>query len=143
MGAESDWKEISWEQFQKDLWKAQIDCKNWMNPLDTIIVSNDVFEMLCVHGLMVHNTQPLTYSIYGYNVIRCFGINGQMIFTNHKYVPYYMKDSEPEPEGDIPVKQEPKAYPFRCRVCGTRYQSKQEARDCQRSHEWQNRKGRR
>lgn len=30
-----------------------------------------------------------------------------------------------------------------CRVCGTRYFSKQEAKACQRSHEWQNKRGRR
>lgn len=30
-----------------------------------------------------------------------------------------------------------------CRACGNRYFSKQEAKACMRSHEWQNRRGRR
>jgi len=30
-----------------------------------------------------------------------------------------------------------------CRICGSRYISKQEAKACMRSHEWQNRRGRR
>lgn len=32
-------------------------------------------------------------------------------------------------------------YP--CRICGTKYMDKSEAKQCARSHEWQNRKGRR
>ena len=32
-------------------------------------------------------------------------------------------------------------YP--CRICGTKYADKSEAKQCARSHEWQNRKGRR
>ena len=31
---------------------------------------------------------------------------------------------------------------FHCRICGTRYDSKQEAKECQRNHEWHNRRGR-
>ena len=38
-------------------------------------------------------------------------------------------------------KEEPKI--FSCRICGTRYFDPGEAKQCQRSHEWQNRKGRR
>ena len=32
---------------------------------------------------------------------------------------------------------------FPCRICGTLYQDRREAKACQREHEWQNRKGRR
>ena len=32
---------------------------------------------------------------------------------------------------------------FPCRICGTRYMNKAEAKACARSHDWQNRRGRR
>ena len=38
-------------------------------------------------------------------------------------------------------KQAEKMVP--CRICGTRYISKAEAKACARSHDWQNRRGRR
>lgn len=45
-------------------------------------------------------------------------------------------------EGDSgDTKKDAKVY--HCRVCGTGYESKAEAKQCQRKHDWQNRKARR
>lgn len=49
---------------------------------------------------------------------------------------------ETEPDDPYPNgKPEPK--PYRCPICGTRYYDKGEAKQCRRSHEFQNRRGRR
>ena len=44
-------------------------------------------------------------------------------------------------EHEEPIKKIEKH--FACRICGTRYCQRQEADECRRGHEWQNRKGRR
>lgn len=42
---------------------------------------------------------------------------------------------------DYIPKKEPK--PLHCRICGQVYYDRGEARECERSHEWHNRRGRR
>lgn len=49
---------------------------------------------------------------------------------------------ESEPDDPYPNgKPEPK--PYHCPICGTIYYDKGDAKQCRRSHEWQNRRGRR
>lgn len=64
---------------------------------------------------------------------------GKILIMNAEEYEALQQENEPQEQPEY--KPEPLA--FRCRVCGTRYYSKQEAKECQRKHDWQNRKGRR
>lgn len=54
-----------------------------------------------------------------------------------------MTDDMTDDERELERLKEKDNRTFPCRICGTLYQDRQEAKACQRSHDWQNRKGRR
>lgn len=108
---------------------------------DTAIFGQETFEYLIEHGEL--READGRYYFLGYlNVMihPTLGF-GRVILTRFEYASlYYPADKEPEAEPDK-GKPNPKAY--HCPVCGHRYYDRKEAKECRRSHEWQNRRGRR
>ena len=73
---------------------------------------------------------------------------GQILLLNEADFTTWMEcygkeaeDAEKDEQDPDEGKPEPKEY--HCRVCGKTYYDQKEAKGCMRSHEWQNRKGRR
>ena len=62
-----------------------------------------------------------------------------LVLNEDEYASWFTVHGETQPQEE---RKKPERI-FHCRVCGTGYQSKQEAKECVRTHDWQNRRGRR
>lgn len=86
------------------------------------------------------NTEDKTFRLNGMPVITNNRVEyGKIVIINEEDYEAWEKENT-ETRQEEPCKPIPKKY--HCRVCGTPYDSRQEAKECQRTHEWQNRKGR-
>lgn len=114
---------------------------------DCIVMNDELFSQMLFRGKIFVNDDKE----FVYNGLRVFISSkldvGQAIVTNHENLQCLFDDEEQEPDNSDPTdlwpsgKPEPKVY--HCRICGMRYERKTEAKECQRRHEWQNRRGRR
>ena len=71
---------------------------------------------------------------------------GKVLILNEKDYEDWCEENMPTEETDeerFEKKKEEAWRTYPCRICGTRYESKSEAKQCARSHDWQNRRGRR
>jgi hypothetical protein len=109
------------------------------NEPDTALMSFDTFAELMAKGrAKIGDDKQMVF--FGLTVKICNRLGlGEVIFARSDNLPWWAEEDEKaEPErGKREVKR------FKCRVCGTGYLSKQEAKECLRSHEWQNKRGRR
>lgn len=112
--------------------------------IDVILMNSLMIRILQSCGYMEGTEEHFTCC--GIDVARCDRLaHLEIVLTNHKYAQSFIDGPKVlTPEEDDPYpggKPEPKMY--HCRVCGTGYYDKKEAKECMRSHDWQNRKGRR
>lgn len=72
---------------------------------------------------------------------------GKIVVMNEDAYIAYMEQQAVDNETPSVIQTDSHGKPelrlHHCRVCGARYFSKQEAKECARGHEWQNRRGRR
>lgn len=109
---------------------------------DTILMNDETMMMLMVNGYIREEAKEFRYC--GLRVITSMYLPADQIYlTTAEYAEEVLEAFAPrrkaakEPEGKKP----PRLY--HCRVCWTVYDDKRQARECVRSHEWQNRRGRR
>lgn len=109
---------------------------------DTVLMNDEIMMILMMNGYIREEAKEFSYC--GLRVITSPYLPMDRVFlTTWEYAEEIINQLTPKTETaeTTEKKQEPKMY--HCRVCGTRYQSKQEAKECVRTHDWQNRRGRR
>lgn len=142
--ASNEWKETTPEQIREDLERMRDKLKQEQPP-DVALIDPEWFAKLMFHGMIYEEENDFWYDFCGLKlrvVVSAMAPVGKMLLCRWKDVCVYLEEEKPaDCSGKVTEKTEPKHVC--CRVCGTRYQSKAEAKQCQRSHEWQNRRGRR
>ena len=114
-----------------------------VHPLRTVLtVEHAVDTTMTVEGWVVREESVLAG--FGSDVTITAG-EGEKLSAGESFALRFLGENdqgESEPVDPYPNgKTEPK--PYHCPICGTRYYDKGEAKQCRRSHEWQNRSGRR
>lgn len=112
-----------------------------VDPPDIALMNDEEFAMLLIRNTIEPEKDGFYYILEGRRLkvlINNRVAYGHVIACHSKNVSAYLDDGEKADEYVPPAKLKP----VHCRVCGARYYSKSEAKQCQRSHEWQNRKGR-
>ena len=110
-------------------------------PPDTVMMNDEIMMILMMNGYIREEAKEFRYC--GLRVVTSPYLPMNQIFlTTWEYAEEIIRQiTKTEISEVAEKKQEQKMY--HCRVCGTRYQSKQEAKECVRTHDWQNRRGRR
>lgn len=109
---------------------------------DTVLMNDEVFSMLLIRNAIEPEKDGFYYILEGRRLkvlISNRAAYGHVIVCHSRNIFAYLGDGD-EADKYVPPA---KLKPVHCRVCGARYYSKSEAKQCQRNHEWQNRKGRR
>lgn len=112
------------------------------SPYDTALMNDEIMMILMMYGYVQEEGKELWYC--GLRVATSPYLPMDHIYlTTGEFTEEIIKKFTPKTEtSEVPeCKKDPKLY--HCRVCGTGYLSKQEAKGCERGHEWQNRRGRR
>ena len=109
-------------------------------PYDTILMNDTTFLMLLAHGDIW--TEGKEFYLDGMMVFTSPEIEKDKAYLMDRYTATMYLESLKEKENPYPDgKPEPKKC--HCRICGQAYTNKSEAKECARSHSWQNRRGRR
>lgn len=122
--------------------KAIKDTQDWCaeEGYDAVIMGKEIADEL--FGEAMFNKNPEHYMLYGCKIyISPLLGYGQLQFTKQEYAHIYLVQNNHEDEQAYKGKQEPK--PLHCRICGRTYYDKVEVKECERSHDWHNRRGRR
>ena len=108
---------------------------------DTVLMNDEIMMILMMNGYIREEAKEFLYC--GLRVVTSPYLPMDLIYlTTWEYAEEIIKQiTKTETAETAEKKREPKMY--HCRVCGTGYQSKQEAKECVRTHDWQNRRGRR
>lgn len=141
--ASSDWKETTPEQIREDL-ERLCDAMEQARGPDTVLVDPEWFSRLLFQRAIYEEEKQFWCDFCGYRlrvVVSSRVPVGELLICRWGDVQAEVGEDVEDCTGHTYWKAEPKM--FRCRICGTRYQSKGEAKQCQREHEWQNRKARR
>lgn len=111
------------------------------SPFDTVLMNDEIFMVLMMNGYIREEAKEFLYC--GMRVMTSPYLPMDQVYLTtaeqaEKIIVMFQHGTETEtiPEG----KKEQKLY--HCRVCGRAYTDKADAKDCVRSHEWQNRRGR-
>ena len=112
------------------------------SPFDTVLMNDEIFMILMMNGYVREEAKEFLYC--GMRVMTSPYLPMDQVYLAtaeqaEKIIAMFQHGTETEtaPEG----KKEQKLY--HCRVCGRTYTDKTDAKDCVRSHSWQNRRGRR
>ena len=112
--------------------------------IDVILMNSEMILMLLSSGYLEGTEDDCTCC--GITVARHDRLaDMEIVLTNQKYMQSFIAGPKVlMPEEDDPYPDwKPKPKMYHCRVCGAGYYDKKEAKECMRSHDWQNRKGRR
>lgn len=110
--------------------------------MDTALMNDEIMMILMANGYIREEGKELWYC--GLRVITSpYLPMDQVYLTTSEHAKKIIWQFLPKTEtAEVPEgKKDPKRY--HCRVCGRLYTDKADAKDCVRSHEWQNRRGRR
>lgn len=109
---------------------------------DTVLMNDEIMMALMMNGYIQEKEKEFWYC--GLRVITSpYLPMGQVFLTTWEYAEEIINQLTPKTETAEIHEEKKEQKPYHCRVCGTRYYSKSEAKECVRGHEWQNRRGRR
>lgn len=140
---DSEWKETTPEQILEDLERMQKEL-NELDVPDTALMDPEWFARLFFQQRIYEDEKAFWFYFAGYKLRVIVDVRvpvGKVLICRGRDVERFFEEKGADCSGRVAWKQEVK-YTC-CRVCGQRYESRAEAKQCQRSHEWQNRKGRR
>lgn len=139
-----EWKEISQEELVRKIEDMRKQAEASAIIPDTMVMDDELFMYLMMHRQIEERDKQFYYN--GLLVMTSSKVpNGWVYLTKRENALRFLGENdqgESEPNDPYPNgKPEPKLY--HCPICGTRYYDKGDAKQCRRSHEWQNRRGRR
>lgn len=141
---EKEWKEINQEKLVRQIKDMRKMAEDAAIIPDTLVMDDELFLYLMMHRRIEERDKQFYYN--GLLVMTSSKIQNGWIYltTRENALRFLDKNDHGETEPDDPYpngKPEPK--PYHCPICGTRYYDNGDAKQCRRSHEWQNRRGRR
>lgn len=139
-----EWNEISQEELVRQFENMRKMADDAAKIPDTVVMDDELFLCLMMYRRIEEREKQFYYN--GLLVMTSSKVpNGWIYLSTRENALRFLGENEPdESELDDPYpngKPEPK--PYHCPICGTRYYDKGDAKQCRRSHEWQNRRCRR
>lgn len=111
-------------------------------PYDTMLISDEFFMQMMLNHALREEGKEFFYQ--GTLVLSSPNIPmGTVYLTTREYAYDILRMFDPTVTTAYAGVQKEEPKPYHCRICGRRYFDKADAKECVRSHEWQNRKGRR
>ena len=113
---------------------------------DAIMMNDETFKVLCVVRVSAIDVKDKEFFLDGLRVFTSpyFPMSKVYLTDSKNAAEIIRRLAEQEEQAEqesYPEKKEPAIY--HCRICGAAYDDKRQAKECVRTHEWQNRRGRR
>lgn len=110
--------------------------------MDTALMNDEIMMILMMNGHIQEEGKEFWYC--GLRVITSpYLPMDQVYLTTSEYAEKIIQQFMPKTETAEVYEEKKESKLYHCRVCGRPYTDKADAKDCVRSHEWQNRRGRR
>ena len=111
-----------------------------------LLMNSETFMMFCMVHADVVDVEDKDFFLDGMQVFTSLYFPLDKIYVTDKetaeeIVRRIAEQEEQTEQESYPEKKEHAIY--HCRICGAAYDNKRQAKECVRTHEWQNRKGRR